>query len=154
MTSTTPTRILVVTTDAQPAPELLAAIAERAAKGDVRFRVLVPNPAPAEWHPMHPERHDKAAAAEAVLAEALPALTKAAGGPVVGSVSIRHDAMDAVEAALRDEPFDEIMLTKVHLGLERWLHLDLPHRLAHLGLPVTMIDSEVPATGVSGVLLS
>ena len=142
MASAHPTRILVVTTDARPSTALLAAISGRAADGDCQFRVIVPNPAPAEWHPMHPERRDQAAAAEAILADALPALTNAAGSTIVGTVSIRHDAMDAVEEALRDEPFDEIVLTEVHLGAERWLHLDLPHRLAHLGLPITIVESE------------
>lgn len=63
---------------------------------------------------------------------------------MIGSVSIRHDAMDAIEETLRDEPIDEIILSTVPHGLERWLHVDLPHRVEHLGLPVTTVREEQP----------
>ena len=62
-----PTRILVVTDKTAATPELLDAIRERAERGPIHARVLVPNPAPAEWHPRHPERHTKADEARLVL---------------------------------------------------------------------------------------
>jgi hypothetical protein len=31
------------------------------------------------------------------------------------------------------------MVSVVPHGLERWLHVDLPHRVAHLGLPITVV---------------
>lgn len=144
MESSKPARILVVSDRAAATPALVSAIHERAQTGLTQFRVLVPNPAPAEWHPGHPERHDKAAEAERVLAHALPAIEEAAGGSVIGSVSIRHDPMDAIEETLHDEPVDEIILSLVHgpHGVARWLHVDLPHRVAHLGLPVTTVSDE------------
>jgi hypothetical protein len=40
---------------------------------------------------------------------------------------------------LHDEPFDEIILSVAAPGLERWLHLDLAHRLSRLRLPVTTV---------------
>lgn len=137
-----PARVLVVSDHAAPTPDLVSAIRERARAGPTQFRLLVPNPAPAEWHPLHPERHEQAAEAERVLRHALPVLEEAAQGEVIGSVSIRHDPMDAVEQTLHDEPFDEIIVSHTPHGLERWLHLDLAHRLAHLGLPVTALTDE------------
>ena len=135
-----PVRVLVVT-DHSEAPELLAAIRRRAAEGPTQFRVLVPNPAHAEAHVRHPERHEKAEQAERVLHDCLPALADAAGGPVIGSVSIRNDPYDAVEETLLDEPVDEFIVSLAHHGLGRALHLDLPHRLTHFGLPVTTVSA-------------
>jgi hypothetical protein len=139
MAATPPIRILVITDRAAATPILLDAIRARAAQGPVEVRILVPNPAPAEWHPTHPERHRKADAARLVLDEALPGIQEAAGVPVDGVVSTRHDPMDAVEETLHDESFDEIIVATVPHELERWLHVDLPDRLSHLGLPVTTI---------------
>jgi hypothetical protein len=134
--------VLVVADQAAAAPGLLDAIRGRAARGPARFSVLVPNPAAAEWHPGHPERHDKVRRAEQDLADALPALEQAAGGPVEGSVSVRHDPMDAIEETIVRGEFDEIILSSVPHRVSRWLHVDLPHRVAHLGLPVTTITAD------------
>ena len=60
MSPSRPSRVLVVTDKADPTPTLTAAISDRAAAGEVRFRVVVLNPARAELHLLHPERHDKA----------------------------------------------------------------------------------------------
>ncbi len=53
--------------------------------------------------------------------------------------------MAAVEEMLHDEPFDEIIVSMAPHGLQRRLHMDLPHRLAHLGLPMTTVCEEGPA---------
>ena len=132
-------RILVVTDRAEPSAALLAAIGSRATGGDVQFRVVVPNPARAEVHLLHPERHDKADEAERILREALPALEAAAGGHVIGSVSVLHDPMDAIEHTVQSEPIDEIMLAVAQHALATRIHQDLSHRLGHLGLPVTVV---------------
>ncbi len=142
MDATIPARVLVVVDHNAVTPALLDAIRGRAARGPARFRLLVPNPAPAEWHPTHPERHDKLAEAERVLDESLPALTEAAGHPVEGATSIRHDPMDAIEETLHETPFDEIILATSPHELERRLHIDLPHRVAHLGLPVATVSGQ------------
>jgi len=135
-------RVLVVTDRTAATPAVLAAMRERVARGPAQFRLLVPNPARAEVHLLHPERHDKAAEAELVLWEALPAFEAAAGGAVIGSVSIRHDAYDAVEELTFCEPVDEIIVSvQSHEG-GRWLHHDLPHRLTALGIPVLAISAE------------
>lgn len=136
------TRVLVLTDTVEPAPALLEAIRARAASGDVRFRVVVLNPARAEVHLLHPERHEKAAQAEAVLHRTLPDVAAAAGGHVVGSVSVRHDPMDAIEETLHSEPIEEIMLHVAGHGLATRLHQDLPHRLRRLGLPITVVPHD------------
>lgn len=139
MTESRTLRILVVTDHAEATPALLDAIRKRAESGDVQFRVIVLNPARAELHLRHPERHDKAAEAERALLKAIPDLELVAGGPVIGSVSVRHDPMDAVEETLFSEPVDEIMLSVPTHAVATRLHQDLPHRLHHFGLPVTVV---------------
>jgi len=132
-------RVLVVSDHAAPTPELKAAIKHRAETGDVQFRLIVLNPAKAELHLLHPERHDKAAEAEKVLLSALPELELAAGGPIIGSVSVRHDPMDAIEETIFSEPVDEILLSVPAHHLASALHQDLQHRLQHFGLTVTAV---------------
>ncbi len=139
MSDDTVTRILVVTDQADPTPALLEAVERRALLGAAQFRVVVLNPAHAELHPLHPERHDLARAAEEVLHRASPLLESAAGGRVIGSVSVRHDPMDAIEETINNEPIDEIILSVPTHAVATWLHQDLPHRLQHLGLPVTTV---------------
>jgi hypothetical protein len=133
------TRILIVTDVAEPSPALVESIRHRHERGPAQFRVVVPNPARAEVHPLHPERHERAREAEAVLREALPTLESAAGGPVIGSVSVRHDPMDAVEEVIFSEPVDEIMLHLAPHGLAHRLHQDLSDRLQHFGLPIQVL---------------
>jgi hypothetical protein len=133
------TRVLVLMEHIGASPALLEAIRERAARGPTRFRIVVPNPARAELHLLHPERHDKAVQAEEVLHDAMPAIVEAAGAPVVGSVSVRHDLIDVVEEILFSEPVDEIVLSIVPHGMKAWLHQDLAHRLGHFHLPVTTV---------------
>jgi hypothetical protein len=141
MTTDQPVRILVLADRSAADPALLDAMRTRADQGPTQFRVVVPNPAPAEWHPMRPERRDKAAEAERALTEALPDIEEAAGGPVIASVSIRHDPMDVVDAVMFHEPIDEIIVSQARHPVERWFHVDLPHRLAHLKLPITVVQA-------------
>src|SRR3954466_3268469 len=103
-----PSSVLVVTDRIAASPELITAIRERAARDDIQVRLLVPNPAPAEWHPAHPERHAKAEAAQRVLDRTVRDLGDSAGAAVEGVVSTRHDPMDAIEEVLHDEPVDEL----------------------------------------------
>ena len=79
-----------------------------------------------------------------MLARALPLLEEATGGaPVDGSISRRHDPMDGVEETIRDGDFHEVIVSTLPHGISRWLHVDLPSRIAHLGLPVqTVVATE------------
>jgi len=138
----TTTRILVVTDRAEPTAALIDAITKRAESGPTQFRVVVPNPARAELHLLHPERHVKAHEAEQVLQRALPGLELAAGGRVIGSVSVRCDPMDAIEETIFSEPIDEIMLSVTPHVFSTRLHQDLPHRLRHFSIPVTVVPHD------------
>ena len=50
--------------------------------------------------------------------------------------------MDAIEETLHDEDFDEIILSTLPWSVSRWLHVDLPRRVGHLGLPVTVVTAQ------------
>src|SRR5205823_14132210 len=120
------------------AARLLGAVRWRVARGPARFALLVPNPSEhAEIKDDERRRHHGEAGR--VLALALPLIEDAAGAPVEGSVSIRHDPMDAIEETLRSGDFQEVIVATAPHGVSSWLHADLPHRVAHLGLPVTTV---------------
>ena len=110
-------------------PALLEAVHERAMRGPCWFHLLVP---PARGRHGLQEGRD-------VLALALPLLEEAAHRPVDGSVSRRSDPMDAIEEAIYGGDFDEIILSTLPVHVSRWLHVDLPRRVAHLGLPLTTV---------------
>jgi uncharacterized membrane-anchored protein len=133
-----PSGVLVVAHRTAATPDLLAVIRERARRGPAHFHLLVPNPAEhAEL--TEDERHRKHVEGEHVLALALPLIDEAAGSEANGTVSIRHDPMDAIEETLQAGDFHEIILSTLPRSVSRWLHVDLPHRVAHLGLPVTTV---------------
>ncbi len=136
--------MLVVTDSATPSPALLRSLVSRAEREAVQVRLVVLNPARAELHLLHPERHDKAFEAECVLLETLPLLEAAAGGPVIGSVSVRHDPVDAIEETVLGEPVDEILLAlPVSVTRPRpWWHHDLADRLRRFGVPVAVVAGD------------
>src|SRR5436190_5360274 len=133
--------VLVVAHKTAATPALLEAIRQRAAHGPARFHLLVPNPAEhAELGDA--ERQERHVDGEHVLALALPLIDEAAGGAANGSVSIRHDPMDAIEETLHEGDFQETILSTLPRSVSRWLHVDLPHRVTHLGLPVTTVIAQ------------
>ena len=143
-----PEEILVVAHKTAATPALLEAIRARAARGPARFHLLVPNPAEhAEL--TEAERRQKHLEGEHVLALALPLIDEASGAPAEGSVSIRHDPMDAIEETVQDGDFHEIILSTLPRSVSRWLHVDLPSRVAHLGLPVTTVVAAERAASTS-----
>jgi hypothetical protein len=145
MSTPRPLRILVLTDTVDAGPGLLEAMSRRSSTEDVVFRLVVLNPARAEVHLLHPERHVKAAEAEQVLRRTLPRLESAIGGhPIVGSVSVRHDPMDAIEETMASEPIEEVMLHVLEHGLAKRLHQDLVHRLTHQGVTVQVVEHEPP----------
>jgi hypothetical protein len=137
-------RVLVVTAVAEPSASLTEAIRRRAEQSDAQFRLVVLNPARAELHLLHPERHDKATEAETALRAALPRLCEAADSPVIGSVSVRHDPMDAIEETIFSEPIDEILIDVPTHRLSSFMHQDLEHRLSLFHIPVVRVREETP----------
>jgi hypothetical protein len=124
-----PAHVLIVAHRTAATPALLAAVHGRAEQGPCWFHLLVPAT----------EGPGGVVAGEHVLALALPLIEEAAHRPVDGSVSRRHDPMDAIEEALVRDAFDEIILSTLPRNVSRWLHIDLPRRVAHLGLPLTTV---------------
>jgi uncharacterized membrane-anchored protein len=133
--------VLVVAQKTAATPALMEAIRERAERGPARFHLLVPNPG-RHAEITEAERQHHHTEGEHILALALPLIDQAAGTHAEGSVSIRHDPMDAIEEALDGSDFREIILSTLPPSVSRWLHMDLPRRAAHLGLPVTTVIAD------------
>jgi hypothetical protein len=147
-------RVLIVAVASQElSPRLLEAVRERAAAGPTQFHLVLPDPAEhAELSGA--QRRESRARGDEMLERALSLLSEAAGYPVDGSVSPRHDPMDVIEETLADEQVDEVMLAITHHRLAERLHLDLPHRVEHLHLPVTTImeDEQTASTAMRRLL--
>ncbi|MEP6954461.1 MAG: hypothetical protein ABI950_10425 [Solirubrobacteraceae bacterium] len=139
MESSGQAHVLVVANRTAATPALLEAVRARAEQGPAHFHLVVPDPDHA--HLRAPHDHS---AGDKVLALALPLIRTASGGHAEGSVSIRHDPMDAIEEALIAAHFDEIILSTLPRRVSQWLHVDLPSRVAHLGLPLTTIVAGEP----------
>ena len=137
MESSTPARVLVVAHKTAATPALIEAVRERAARGAALFTLLVPNPAHGLHAVMDPEDVEEDEA-HAVLALAIPLLEEAAGAPVDGMVG-DPSPMNAIQDAINLHGFDELIISTLPKRVSKWLRLDLPHKAAGLGLPVTTV---------------
>lgn len=142
------TRVLVVANRTAATQALQAAVRERAARGPCAFTLLVPNAAHGLHRVVDPEDQG-ATEAEAVLDLALPLLEEAAGDRVEGMVG-DPEPLAAIHDAVNVRGFDEIILSTLPKRMSRWLRLDLPHKVAGLGIPVTTVTaSDQAATPTS-----
>jgi cell pole-organizing protein PopZ len=132
-----PTRVLVVAHKTAATAPLLSAVRERAARGPCTFTLIVPTPAHGLHKVVDPEDQD-VSEAQAVLDQALPKLSEAAGSPVEGMIGSTDPHM-AVEDAVNLRGFDEVIVSTLSPRLSRWLKLDLPSKISGLGLPVTTV---------------
>jgi hypothetical protein len=133
------TRVLVVANRTAATPALLDAVRERAGRGPCQFTLLVPNPVRGLDRVTDPEDQD-ASAAQDVLELALPLLEDAAGSPVEGMIG-DPEPLAAIQDAVNLHGFDEIIISTLPTRVSRWLKLDLPHKAAGLGLPVTTVTA-------------
>jgi hypothetical protein len=128
--------VLIVARLTASSVELSQAVLRRAAD-PCGFTLLVP----AEAHGLHrvvdPEDHG-VEEAKRRLADALPLLSRAAGSQVQGMIG-SHDPLAAVQDALNLYGFDEVLLCTLPLRISRWLHIDLPRKVAALGVPLTTV---------------
>jgi hypothetical protein len=148
-TAQAPVRVLVVANKTAATPALLDAVHERASRGPCTFTLLVPNTAHGLHRVVDPEDQDRSEA-ETTLELALPLLSEAAGRRVDGLIG-DPEPLSAIQDAINLHGFDEIILSTLPTRVSRWLRLDLPHKVAGLGLPVTTVtaagrEAEAPAS--------
>ena len=74
---------------------------------------------------------------------AIPLLRRAARGTVEHLVG-GSDPFGAVQEAVREHSFDEIIISTLPRRTSKWLRRDLIHRVEGLGLPVTAV---IPSDG-------
>ena len=88
---------------------------------------------------MDPEDTDESEA-RTTLELALPLMSEAAGSQVEGLIG-DAEPLAAIQDAVNLEGFDEIIISTLPTRVSRWLRLDLPSKVAGLGLPVTTITA-------------
>ncbi len=130
-------RILVVANKTDATPALLDAVRERAAAGPASFFMLVPNPDHLAFDRStadHPH-------GDQVLARALPVLEGPAGGEINGRVANSPNAYDDIVEELEGAGYDEIILETPPSHVSHWLHMDLPERIKHFGIPLRIVTA-------------
>jgi hypothetical protein len=138
--SAAPSRVLVVAHKTAATPPLLDAVRARAARGPSTFTLLVPNATHGLHKVVDPEDQG-ASEATAVIDHALPLLSEAAGAPVE-AIAGDADPIAAVQDAINLQGFDEVIISTLSARMSRWLKLDLPSKVAGMGLPVTTVTPE------------
>jgi hypothetical protein len=132
-----PAQVLVVACRTAADDALIDAVRRRAARSRCNFTLLVPRPCQGLHRVVDPEDHGWPEA-QAVIDLACPILAEAAGSPVAGLIG-SHDPVAAVEDALNVHGFDEAIVSTLPAHLSRWLRLDLPSKVAGMGVPVTRV---------------
>jgi hypothetical protein len=126
-----PRNILIVAHRTAATPPLIEQVRTRASAGPCRFTLLVPRPL---WDPDTEE-------SAITLELAIPLLEEAAGGKVEPMVGVA-EPLAAIQDALNLHGFDEVIISTLPKRVSRWLHLDLPHKAAGLGVPVTTVTAK------------
>jgi hypothetical protein len=133
-------RVLVVANKTAATPALLDAVRERAAKGPCEFTLLVPNATHGLHRVVDPEDQSQGEA-ETTIELALPLLEAAAGTPVDAMIGV-PEPLAAIQDAVNLHGFDEVIVSTLPTRVSKWLRLDLPHKVAGLGLPVTTVTAQ------------
>lgn len=132
-------RYLVVANQTLGGEHLIERVRQCLAGGPCRFHIVVPATPTGEGFTW--TEGEAMAVAQTRLDRALERFREL-GADASGEVGDRNPML-AVEDALRDTQFDEIILSTLPPGISRWLKLDLPSRVAsHFGLPVTHLVAE------------
>ena len=147
MESSGPVRVLVVAHKTAATPALLEAVRQRAARGRCEFTLLVPNVVHGLHTVVDPQDQGHSEA-DAVMELAIPLLEQAAGGKVEGMVG-DPEPLAAIQDALNLRGFDEVILSTLPARVSRWLKLDLPSKVAGLGVPVAHVEARSRDEAVS-----
>lgn len=140
-------QILIVANRTATTADLLSAVERRARLSPASFHLLIPAEPSGLHRVVDPEVAGRDQA-RARLDAALPLLRDAAGSDVTGHVG-DADALAAIQDALHQRRFDEIVISTLPRRVSRWLKLDLPSKARALGLPVVHVETAepVPAGG-------
>ena len=138
--------VLVVANRTAESPELLDALRERAAQGEVTFTLLVPStPHGVAWAA---DMHSGSGEAEGHMNNAVERMRSAGLTVKEGKVG-DPDPIAAVQDEVNFASYDEIVVSTLPGGISKWLKLDLPHRVERTtGLPTTHViahEAKVPS---------
>ena len=140
-------RYLVVANQTLGGEALLQQIREAMSSGTCEFHLVVPA-TPGKDHFTYTEG-EAWALAEQRLNDGL-ARFRADGAAVTGAVG-DASPMLAIADALREQTFDEVILSTFPPSISRWVRLDLPQRVKRrYGLPVTHVVTHPEASGTGG----
>src|SRR6185437_10147163 len=117
-----PTRVLLIANRTAANPPLLNVVRERAARGVATFHLVVPATPTGLHRIVDPEDAGRDAAREQ-LSAALLLLSEAAGQAVTGHV--------------------EIIPSTLPWRISQWLRVDLPRKIAALGVPVLHVQASI-----------
>lgn len=135
-------RILVVANKTASEEALLDYIEARAGEGEVEFILLVPSSPPAD-HGFTYTEGEAWADAEVRMRHAVSALNQR-GVMVMGIVGDSRP-MDAIHDVMSGGGFDEVIISTLPRKLSRWLHMDLPRRVAErYGVRVISLTPSAP----------
>jgi hypothetical protein len=137
--------ILVLANETIGGAKLLDAVRERAAGGDTRFHVVVPQTKPRHGNVIYDEAVRDSAQVRVDLALAFMREEGIEGTGEVGDADPFNAAMDAVG----HQRIDEILVSTLPATSSSWLRRDLPERLqVETGLPVEHIVVDIDAEGL------
>jgi hypothetical protein len=139
--------VLVVANRTAESPELLDALRERAAQGEVTFTLLVPaTPHGVAWAA---DMHSGGSEAEDHMNGAVQRM-RDAGLNVKDCKVGDPDPIAAVQDEVNFASYDEVIVSTLPGGISKWLKLDLPHRVERVtGLPTTHVlaqEAKVPSS--------
>jgi hypothetical protein len=130
-------RVLIVANRTAATPRLLDEVARRAREQPTQFTLLIPDVS-----------NHKAPDWTVEVATAL--LRRAAGGPV-DHLAGGPDPFLAVQEAVRDRDFDEIIISTLPKRTSKWLRRDLIRRVEAVGLAVTAVVPGAQKAGIEHV---
>src|SRR3954467_14298411 len=137
--------ILILASETIGGGELLDAVRERAAEGDARFYVVVPQTRPRHGAVIYDEAVRDSAQVRVDLMLAFMKDEGIEGSGEVGDADPFNAAVDAVGA----HGIDEIIISTLPATTSGWLRRDLPERLENeTGLPVRHVVVDVDSEGL------